>query len=111
MKMIIDIDSDCQVLVASSNRASIVAREGYSNLEQQAGNEYGLGLSRRGDLVIGASNIEDLPSATNLELQEIEEDLLIAQKSHLEYLSGAGRPFEEFLADLHHEEGNGEVSS
>ena len=43
------------------------------------------------------SNIANLPSASDLEVQETEEDLLVAQKSHLEYLSGTGRPFEEFL--------------
>lgn len=54
--------------------------------------------------------INSLPSASDFELREIEEDLLVARKSHLEYLSGSGRSFDEFLAELRLEEGKGDVS-
>jgi hypothetical protein len=110
--MIIDSNYQASISGANSKITTIyVEKRKYGGLEQLSGNEYGLVLGMQGDLVIDASNITNSPSASDLELKEREEDLLIAQKSHLEYLSGTGRPFNEFLAELHNEEGASGVSS
>lgn len=82
----------------------------HSNYQMSTPYSSKTGLISIGDLVIETSNIPSFPSASDLEAQELEEDLIVAQKSHLEYLSGTGRPFEEFLAELRREEDRGEVS-
>lgn len=91
------IDSNYQTSFAGAT--IYVEKRKYRDLEQLSGNEYGLVLGTQGDLVIDTSNITSSPSSSDLELKEIEEDLLVAQKSHLEYLSGSGRLFDDFLAD------------
>ena len=100
--MIVDSHYEAPISKSSKTGLIYVERRRYSNLEEQSTNQHSLTLSGgQSDLVFDSSNISDLPSAFDPELEEMEEDLLIAQKSHLEYLSGAGRPFEEFLREYY----------
>jgi hypothetical protein len=107
------VSSDYRAPIPNSSKATsiYVPRQRYSNLDCRSANQYAPNLStEQSDLIIDASNISSLPSASDLELGETERDLLVAQKSHLEYLSGTGRPFDDFLAELRREEDCGEVS-
>jgi hypothetical protein len=107
------VDTNYRMSTPSSSKTGLilVERKRFSILEEQSTNEYAsTRIGGQSDLVIETSNMANLPSASDLEAQELEEDLLVAQKSHLEYLSGTGRPFEEFLVELRREEGMGEVS-
>lgn len=88
-------------MFADSGNFIYVARWKYNNLEQRSDNEFNLSFGGQGDLVIDTSNAGSVFSASNLELEAVaEEDLVVARKSHLEYLSGFGRSFSEFLADI-----------
>lgn len=97
------IDSHYEELISESSKTGSirVERKRYSGLKERSANQHSLSFSgKQSDLVFETSNISDVPSAFNPELDEIGKDLLIAQESHLKYLSGDGRPFEEFLAEL-----------
>ena len=109
--MIVDTSYRMSTPNSSKTGLILVERKRFSILEEQSTNQYHLTRSGgQSDLVIETSNIANLPSASDFEAQELEEDLLVAQKSHLEYLSGTGRPFEEFIVELRREEDRGEVS-